>query len=241
METWVIVLVVVLGLISFSQMIAIRQKKEELKNTKKKYRKLKEENEKLKEENTKLVKENDRFIMQPHSMKNSLNSIDGMIKKTMKSVENLTHILDYMLYDADEDFVPLKDEINFIKNIYDLHLSPLKSTIKQSFRINIPDDVQNQKKVSPKIFINFIENAFKHGNRSDPDFMISVKINLINDDTIEYIVENSFDEKKEKEKGGKGNTHFKRTLNRIYKDIFELEEPVISNGIYKTELKLKLK
>jgi sensor histidine kinase YesM len=80
-----------------------------------------EENENLKVElNDKRI-ENLRFMLNPHSVRNTLNTIHGLANKTYDAVRGLTGIFDYMLYESQQHVVSLKQEVSFAKKYLDLY------------------------------------------------------------------------------------------------------------------------
>jgi LytS/YehU family sensor histidine kinase len=82
----------------------------------------------------------------------------------------------YVLYQANEQQVDLKKEIDFAKNYVDLQRIRYQDKYKISFEVTGQIDEQ---KVAPLLFIDFIENAFKHGlERRFNDGFVAVKFNI---------------------------------------------------------------
>lgn len=205
-------------------------------------------NKELKEREELLAKElelkkieNLRFALNPHSFRNTLNTIEYFAKSTYDSVHSLSGIFDYMLYDAKSQYVPLEQEINFAKrylNLYKLRLNP---TVSVKFDIDpiIEKEWANTKLIAPLIFAHFIENAFKHGDLNSDDAFITVKLEPINDNELIYSVRNKIRSTPIKQKGGMGNDQFLERLELLYKNRHELDY-YPKSGTFSANLKLNL-
>jgi len=73
----------------------------------------------------------------------------------------LSDLLSYMLYECDQPFVPLKKEIDMMKDYMELE----KIRLDESFEmeLNVMGDVNN-KMIAPFLLLPFIENSFKQSN-----------------------------------------------------------------------------
>lgn len=100
--------------------------------------------------------------LNPHFLFNSLNSIYSLTRKKSdeapEAVITLSELMRYMLYQTNNDFVLLKDELNYIQNY--LVLQRLRLPNNENVAINIRGSLSNQK-IRPLFLITFIENAFK--------------------------------------------------------------------------------
>jgi len=142
--------------------------------------------------------------LNPHFLFNTLNNIYSQItvnpENAKESVKQLSDMLRYVLYDSSEKFVPLEDELEFIRNYIELMRIRLSSRVK--LEANIPEGDPGVY-IIPLLFISLIENAFKHGvSASKPSY---IKINFEQSETeIRFIIENSYFPKTENDKGGSG-------------------------------------
>lgn len=177
----------------------------------------------------------------PHFLFNSLNNIYTLAgidsNKTQKSIINLSNMLRYVLYECDQETVPLKKEIEYIENY--LKLFALKSS--KDYPINIDLNIENSSTpVAPMLFIPFIENAIKHSNIDDREnSFIDIKIN-VDDNEIHFQVDNSKPQNviiKDKI-GGIGLENVQKRLAILYpeKHILEISETDTS---FKVNLHLK--
>jgi two-component system LytT family sensor kinase len=105
-----------------------------------------------------------RSQINPHFIFNILNNLVAL--EQMKSPElgptilKLSALLQYMLYDTDEERVPLNREIEYLQSYIDLQ--------RQRFGQKIPITVSFEEpagsfEIEPMLLIPFVENAFKHG------------------------------------------------------------------------------
>ncbi|MFC2132411.1 sensor histidine kinase [Bacteroidota bacterium] len=166
-----------------------------------------------------------RSQVNPHFLFNTLNNIHSMIhgspKKAEDSIIKLSGIMRYMLYDSNTELVPLEKEISFLKS----YISLLQLRIKKInfIETNISENFGNIK-IAPMLLVPFVENAYKHGDKSVA--IPGININLrIEGKTIFFDVENFISDSEINEKdstSGIGLTNIKRRLELIYTDKYKL-------------------
>ena len=117
-----------------------------------------------------------RSQVNPHFLFNTLNNIYSLVyrksEEAPEAVMKLSSIMRYMLYDSAARMVPLEKEIEYLKSFIEL----------QNLRIKHPDFVSLQidgdtegKTIAPMLLISFVENAFKHSNKSHrPGILINL-------------------------------------------------------------------
>ena len=128
----------------------------------------------------------------PHFLFNTLNniytlSIDGDNKKVSDSIEKLSEIFRYTIYECGNKLISLNKEITIINNY--IELEKLRySNLK--LEISFPKSV-NYVYVIPLLFFTFVENAFKHGtSKSIKNKWLKIKLEIIKDE-IHFTVRNS--------------------------------------------------
>lgn len=202
---------------------------------------------KLLKENTALEKQ--QLITQINMVKskvnthfffNTLNSIYSLAldksDKTPDIVLNLSDLMEYVVSDSENEWVPLDSEIRFIQNYI-----ALERIRHQNMNLNfdIHGDT-SQHKVPPMIFESFVNNAFKYTNINTNGF-INIKIESKADEII-FFSENSVNKmaKGVVKSTGKGMNNTFNRLNLHYKNKHQLD---INNGedIYTVKLHLKTK
>lgn len=162
----------------------------------------------------------------PHFLFNSLNNIYALAaidaNKTQKSISHLSDMLRYVLYECDQETVPLNKEIEYIENY--LKLFALKSS--KDYPITTEFNISNNSiSIAPMLLIPFVENALKHSNiESKNGAFINIKIDS-DTSKISFEVENSKPQKAiTKDKiGGIGLENVKKRLAILYPDTHELK------------------
>ncbi len=228
--------------------IFLNSANEEISRLKHDVKKLEESEMRLLEEEKKLKAEihlkkldNLRFALNPHSFKNTLNSIQGMARDTYESVRGLSGTIDYMLYDAQEVFVSLDRELEFANQ----YLVLFQKKLRPSFNIQIDLDLSHRSDfisqfiIAPLITAGFIENAFQHGDTESPEAFISVKIEIIDNRSVLYTVRNRIRAVPHRGKGGLGQSKMKERLDLLYPSKYHLEYKN-EQGVFTSLLKLEL-
>jgi len=118
-----------------------------------------------------------RSQVNPHFLFNTLNNIYSLVYQKSEdapaALMKLSSIMRYMLYDATTDRVPLDKEVEYLRSFIELQKLRLR---QQDFvELNIYGNV-NGKVIAPMLLIPFVENAFKHGNKSTTN--PGIRINL---------------------------------------------------------------
>lgn len=103
----------------------------------------------------------------PHFMFNVLNNIHMLMQKdpelASEQLVKYADILRYQLYNGKEDWVTLKQEIQFLKDVIEVEKMRWGDAVNIQSKWLINDE---QKLIQPLLLITFIENAFKHVSRS---------------------------------------------------------------------------
>ena len=125
--------------------------------------------------------------IQPHCLFNSLNTIYGLVRKSppkaAKAVLRLSDLLRYTIRQSGEDMVSLTDEIAYIDDY--VEFQKMRSDYAEDILFEVTGDPE-QVHVAPLLFIPFVENAFKYGDR-DVDIRISVDSNWVRFECINKI------------------------------------------------------
>lgn len=179
----------------------------------------------------------------PHFLFNSLNNIYslsmGETGKAPAAILKLSNLMRYMLYESNEEKVPLEKEIEFLENYIELQRlrSDQRSTIEYS-----KDGSSGGLKIAPLLFLPLVENSFKHGIKGDPaGGYVKIKLD-IGESNLELSLENNkgkVDEIEGQEDSGIGLANVKRRLELLYpeKSLLETHD---TGGDFKVKLKLEL-
>ena len=146
-----------------------------------------------------------RNQLNPHFLLNTLNNIYALIAfdqdKAQMAVGELSKLLRHVLYENQQDFVPLCKEADFMRNYIELMKIRVTDNVRIETNINVqPND---STPVAPLIFISLIENAFKHG--ISPQGAGSIRIDLNQQDgDITCEIHNTCYPKRGNDKSGSG-------------------------------------
>ncbi len=171
-----------------------------------------------------------RFLksqINPHFLFNTLNNLYALtLKKSDKAPEiviKLSEMMRYMLYECNEKQVPLKKEVNYLKNYLDLER--LRQHDNISINFHVEGHIGDQQ-IAPLLLIPFLENSFKHGlNTQLKEGFVDIVL-LIEDKSVDFQIENSKGQTiaspDNRPSGGIGLVNVRRRLNLLYPDRYEL-------------------
>lgn len=180
-----------------------------------------------------------RAQINPHFLFNTLNNIKSLVKsipsKAVYSVDKLTGMMRYMLYESSLESVPLGNEIGHINNYIDLEKIRYSDPGFIDFKISGDYESIN---VPPLVFMPFIENAFKHGNKLKPAPGITIRIDVLERD-INFEIKNFVKENHEahNKNSGFGLSNLRRRLDLLFDKKYDL---AIENENRTFTVKLKL-
>ena len=186
-----------------------------------------------------------RNQLNPHFLLNTLNNIYALIaidtEKAQQAVQELSKLLRYVLYENQSMYVPLKKEIDFIKNYIELMRIRVSEDVNIETNFRIKENSQTP--VAPLIFISLIENAFKHGISPTNESFIKITIEE-NDDYIFCLIQNSNHPKNITDKSGSGIglEQVSKRLELLYPEQYEWKcWTNEDNSIYNSSIKIRLK
>lgn len=212
-----------------------------------KYRKLEVENKRQKElfnrmDNQK-IDDFHRAQLNPHLLKNSLNGILSYAYQTYYTMDKLAMVLDYVLYESEDELVSPKAEIDFARNLIEINrvkLSPLFD-IRVKFDIDeLNSSLLNTPSLVPLISVDLIENAFKNADFHGPDSFISIMLTFKNG-LLELIVSNRISKRSplQKAKSGIGSKTLEERLMLYYPGRHHLRR-FVENDVYSAHLQIRL-
>lgn len=186
-----------------------------------------------------LNEETIRYKLDPHLLKNALNTIQSHAYQSYHALEKLSNVLDFILYESDLKWIKLKDEIEFAQNLIEINRLKLSPLFDLHVRIRVPKEKEDL--LIPRLIsINPIENAFKHAELQQENSFISIIFEVI-DNQFVLMVSNkiaSFTPHSTKA-GGLGNEAFTSRLKSIYGNAYSLEIDK-KNNIYSIKLAFEL-
>lgn len=167
-----------------------------------------------------------RSQISPHFIFNVLNSIVYLIRTKSSAAESVTiqlsELMRYMLYEADDVQVSLDKEINYLNNYIDLQRVRFEEDVEINMKVegNIGSQI-----IEPMLLIPFVENAFKHGVGMIDTPIIDVLVRCDNNE-LYYEVKNKIAPELAEDKdnsSGIGLKNVKRRLELLYADKHRLE------------------
>ena len=179
--------------------------------------------------------------LNPHFLFNTLNNIYSLIQidgdRAQAAVHDLGEMLRYVLYDSSDAEVPLRKELDFLKD----YIALMQLRLPRHVRLNVslPEDVSSRE-IAPMLFISPVENAFKHGVSNNEDSFISILIRE-EEDKVVCEIRNSSSPKAEGDRSGSGIgiRNLEQRLDLIYpgRYVFSCGE---SEGIYESHMEIPL-
>ncbi len=160
-----------------------------------------------------------RSQVSPHFMFNVLNNMVALARKKSDLLETslikLSSLMRYMLYETDEQKVPLEKEMEYIQSYVDLQ----QQRFGKNVQINtIFNEIDNGCEIEPMLLIPFVENAFKHGTGIIKDAQINIELKE-HGGILQFMVSNRYNDTTNGSKdknSGIGLTNVRRRLNLLY-------------------------
>lgn len=167
-----------------------------------------------------------KYQINPHFFMNTLNNIHALVdidpEQAKYTIEVLSKLMRYVLYEGNKSMAPLQKELAFISHYVDL--MRIRYTDKVRISVSLPSSVPDVQ-VPSLLFITFIENAFKHGVSYQKSSFIEVCVRVDEANReIAFSCNNSVKpETDEKKQGGVGLQNAKKRLQLIYGDDYNLK------------------
>jgi len=171
-----------------------------------------------------------RSQVNPHFLFNVMNTIYFQIEKkntaARLSVEKLSEMLRYQLYECTTDKIQIHKELQYIENYVAIQTLRME---KDSDVLLMVDHYMENFLIAPLLILPIVENAFKHVSNYKEAGRNKVHIAIKKDDDGTFMVEslNTYDKTLNGEKhllqsGGLGMQNLKRRLELLYPDKYEL-------------------
>ena len=203
---------------------------------------LEKETNEIRQENLKTELSFLRSQISPHFLFNIMNNITAMIRLKSDELEPTVHklssLMQYMLYETDEEKVILQSEIEYLQSYIDLQQQRFSEKLTLHVSLEVKE---NWHSIEPMLLIPFVENAFKHGTGlvQNPEIEIELKAE---NEQLYFVVKNSFiqTETVKDKTSGIGLANVKRRLELLYGNRHQL---VINKteGLFIVSLQLTFK
>lgn len=166
-----------------------------------------------------------RAQVNPHFLFNILNNLYALtLKKSEQApdvVLKLSSMMEYMLYDSNDDKVLLDKELEYLQNYVALERLRFGNEALITFNIaNVPSGLT----IAPLLLLPLVENAFKHGlSRQTANSELNIDI-AFNDIVLTVKVENTRPlAPAEPLKGGIGLSNLRKRLALLYRGKHDLQ------------------
>lgn len=168
-----------------------------------------------------------KYQINPHFFMNTLNNIQVLIdmdaEKAKAAIRELSVMMRFVLYEADNDWVALPREMEFLRNY--MRLMRLRHSKDLRVDFDVPDNLPNVR-VPPLIFVTFVENAFKHGGCNGRKNFISLSLDVDGGQIIFHCINSKGPSRPPAgmpREGGVGLRNVKRRLDIIYGELYSLK------------------
>ncbi len=180
-----------------------------------------------------------RTQIQPHFFFNALNNLYALTLKKSDAAPRLvlkiSDILQYILYEVSDKKVDLIEEINYIHNYIDVERMRFDERV--DCEVDIIGSIE-EVTVPPLLFLNFIENSFKHGLKNSEFLKVKMSFEVVDRGFLEFKINNTFNGEISKEfSQGIGMPNTERRLNLLFPNNYELKSSV-EDGVYELYLKI---
>lgn len=166
----------------------------------------------------------------PHFLFNTLNNLYSMAyrndPRTADSIMSLSEMMRYMIYEASTGKVHINHELKFIRDF--ILLQELRMSQKPKIALNIPS-FPNYFMIEPLLLIPFVENIFKHGNTTDPNFFADISIKAEQNKLVFTCINSVGNEPGKPTSGGFGLRNINQRLLLLYPQKHLLETKIFEN------------
>jgi two-component system LytT family sensor kinase len=178
--------------------------------------------------------------LHPHFFFNTMNNIYSLALKNSKHtaplVAKLADMMRYILYEADQQKVPLTKEIQFLSNYIKVE------QIRHPKNIQIEFDVQGTTEnidMEPLLLLPFIENAFKHGLQEETgEGFVNIVICKTEQELLLQVI-NSYPTAKHETEKGIGLQNAGKRLALLYPGKYQLSVKA-NEATYEVNLTLQI-
>lgn len=123
-----------------------------------------------------------RSQIHPHFLFNVLNDLYSLglqkkVEEMTDGVARLSRLLRFVLYDCQSERVPLERELDFLRQLVELHRMMLANGASVTFEVaGRSSDLE----IAPMLLSPLIENAFKHGISGERDSFVETRVEVGN-------------------------------------------------------------
>lgn len=175
----------------------------------------------------------------PHFFFNTLNNLYGLAvaksEHTQEVIYKLSQMMRFTIYEGRKNTVSVEDEIEYLENFIELNIIRYKNKLDITFE---KQTQEQQQRIPPLLFINLLENAFKHGVDSQLEEQYIHFSLRTTKEKITFDIENNFDEdglnknKAKRLSGGLGTENLARRLILLFPDKHHYKSHIEGNQFF---------
>ncbi|RPE05793.1 hypothetical protein EGT74_25860 [Chitinophaga lutea] len=162
-----------------------------------------------------------RDQVNPHFLFNVMNSIHVLMKKDVQQASSVllkfSDMLRHQLYDSGKAYIPLNDEIGYLKNYVNVEMTRWGSDVTAECRW---PEAPGNRLIAPFLLSPFIENAFKFVSRDRYDGNFVKIDSALHGQLLTMEVTNTFDHQQQTPglptSGGIGLRNVQKRLSLLY-------------------------
>lgn len=193
--------------------------------------------DKLESENLRTELDSLKDQINPHFFFNTLNNLYSLTltnsEKAPEVILKLSELMRYVIYDASKPFVTIREEVDYLTSYFEIQKIRLGAKAEVRFEAQVDDP---STAVVPLLFINLLENAFKHGIDSMVEGGTIRCVLQIEKGRLTFQLKNRYEKASSpKEEKGLGLDNLKRRLDLAYPDSHTLSI-TDENGIFDVSL-----
>lgn len=152
----------------------------------------------------------------PHFLFNALNNLYSYSlfdpQQTPDAILRLSSLMRYSIEGSKKTSLSLEDEVEFIQSY--IYLEQMRLNLDKVIMEVHFDSIPKQLQIAPMLLIPFVENAFKYGIAAAGGY-IFIRLQVLEQNTIEFVVKNSIAPKKTIDALHSTNTGLQNTKRRL--------------------------
>jgi len=182
--------------------------------------------------------------LNPHFLFNILNNLYAyaieLSPRTPEIILDLSTVLRYVLYECQEEYVPLDKEIEHLEKYTVLNQLQVEERGEVSFLVH---HIEPGYRIASLILVVFIENAFKHSQASQSEnILIEIALGVNKSGELQFECRNTFQPNTNTEhlSKGIGLANVRKRLQLLYPNAHDLQIDE-ENGYFTVNLRMQLR
>ncbi len=181
-----------------------------------------------------------RVKLNPHFFKNVLNDLYSLVylkkDEAAEAVVELKDLMEYIIYDADVNYIPLERELAAIQQLVNIQKHRLPAHVSVNYQLFIDN---GKVLVPPMMLFPFMENVYRHADLTSEGAHIDVKLR-VKGDALMYRVKSKLANSKptSSKPGGIGISTLENRLYESYGLLGYLLDKKEEKGCYYAKLEI---